>query len=282
MSFQSTRLAVTGSVARGASFGGTGGELGAVALVEWGGVAVVVAMNRLVYYRGGRGLWWRVCGVAELNISRGNELERRCVLGNEVKCAMRVGRNRTEGKALLETAEIIFRGATRLKIPFAEMKSVEAVKGDLVVKVGGELVAFEVGEKVAAKWREKILHPKSRIEKLGVKPGARVSVIGKFEPGFLRELRDLKCVVNSGAIAGGAEWIFVLAESEKDLSLVEKHAKKMKGAVGLWMVYPKGRKDITEVGVISAGRKAGLKDVKVVGFSTTHTALKFVIPLTGR
>ena len=183
---------------------------------------------------------------------------------------------------LLEAAEIIFRGSTRLKIPFAEMKSVEVVKGDLVVKAGGELVAFEVGEKVAAKWREKILHPKSRVEKLGVKTGAGVSVIGEFEPGFLRELRDLKCVVNSGAIDGDAEWIFVLAESEKDLSLVAKHAKKMKGAVGLWMVYPKGRKDITEVGVISAGRKAGLKDVKVVGFSATHTALKFVIPLADR
>jgi len=34
--------------------------------------------------------------------------------------------------------------------------------------------------------------------------------------------------------------------------------------------------------VLSAGRKAGLKDVKVVGFSATNTALKFVIPLSKR
>jgi len=34
--------------------------------------------------------------------------------------------------------------------------------------------------------------------------------------------------------------------------------------------------------VITAGRKAGLKDVKVVGFSPSHTALKFVIPLSKR
>jgi hypothetical protein len=34
--------------------------------------------------------------------------------------------------------------------------------------------------------------------------------------------------------------------------------------------------------VISAGRKAGLKDVKVVGFSPRHTALKFVIPVNKR
>ena len=33
---------------------------------------------------------------------------------------------------------------------------------------------------------------------------------------------------------------------------------------------------------IAAGRNSGLKDVKVVGFSPTHTALKFVIPLAER
>jgi len=48
------------------------------------------------------------------------------------------------------------------------------------------------------------------------------------------------------------------------------------------VIYPKGMKQITEVDVISAGRATGLKDVKVVGFSATHTALKFVIPVEKR
>jgi hypothetical protein len=47
-------------------------------------------------------------------------------------------------------------------------------------------------------------------------------------------------------------------------------------------VYPKGQKQITENDVLGAGRKSGLKDVKVVGFSPTHTALKFVIPVESR
>jgi len=47
-------------------------------------------------------------------------------------------------------------------------------------------------------------------------------------------------------------------------------------------VYEKGKKELTENDVIAAGRKAGLKDVKVVGFSSTHTALKFVLPLEKR
>jgi hypothetical protein len=195
---------------------------------------------------------------------------------------MRIGKKRSEGKVLLETKEIIFRGDTPRRIPFARMKSVAARNGDLLVRVAGELLAFEVGEKAAAKWREKILHPRSRVEKLGVQAEARVSLFGDFPKDFLQELAKLECRVHRSAAAGDAPWIFVLVESEKELPAVARLAKKMAGSVGLWVVYPKGRQDITEAGVISTGRKAGLKDVKVVGFSATHTALKFVIPLADR
>jgi hypothetical protein len=195
---------------------------------------------------------------------------------------MRIGKKRSEGQVLLETNEIIFRGDASLKIPFARMKSVEALDGDLLVRVADELLAFEVGEKAAARWRERILHPKSRVEKLGVQASARVSLVGDFAEDFLEELAELECVLKTSGAFDEAEWIFVLVESAKDLPAVVKLAKRMEGSVGLWVVYPKGRKDITEVAVISAGRKAGLKDVKVVRFSATHTALKFVIPLADR
>jgi hypothetical protein len=64
--------------------------------------------------------------------------------------------------------------------------------------------------------------------------------------------------------------------------VVAKIGKSVKGAAGLWLVYPKGKKEVTEKDVIGAGRKTGLKDVKVVGFSPTHTALKFILPLAKR
>jgi hypothetical protein len=195
---------------------------------------------------------------------------------------MRTGKKRSEGQVLLETNEIIFRGQAPRKIPFARMQSVEVQDGDLLVRVADEWLAFEVGEKAAAEWRARILHPKSRAEKLGVKTNARVSLVGAFAQDFLQELAKWKCVVKTSGACDEAEWIFLLVEAEKDLPAVAKLAKKMAGSVGLWVVYPKGRKDIRESGVISTGRKAGLKDVKVVGFSATHTALKFVIPLARR
>ncbi|MGA2810767.1 MAG: hypothetical protein ABSG16_05160 [Candidatus Acidiferrum sp.] len=202
-------------------------------------------------------------------------------MGNELQCTVRFGKQVLRGKALLETSELIFRGDFPLKIPFKAMKSVDAVDGELRVEAPEGRVVFEIGDS-AVKWREKILHPKSRIEKLGVKRDARVSLLGDFDDDFIRELAALTDNLSTVAIGGDAEHIFFSAPSKRELSVVSKHAKRMKGSVALWVVYPKGQKEITENDVIGAGRKSGLKDVKVVRFSQTHTALKFVIPLDER
>lgn len=186
------------------------------------------------------------------------------------------------GRALLETSELIFRSdALRLKIPFAEMKSVKAVEGELRVQSADGAVVFELGP-CAEKWAHKILNPKSRMEKLGVKQGTKVTVIGKMESEFEAELERAAPDFARGAIAKDTELIFLISDTQKGLARATNIAKVMKGFTALWIVYPKGRKDITEIDVLSTGRKAGLKDIKVVGFSPTRTALKFVIPLDKR
>jgi hypothetical protein len=207
--------------------------------------------------------------------------ERGTTVGNEVKCTVRSGKQESEGKALLETSEILFRGEFRLKIPFSTIKSAQAVDGELRLQTTDGLAVFQLGA-AAEKWREKIVHPKSRIEKLGVKPETRVSLLGEFDADFLRELGSLTKFVRNGNDFSDSEWIFFAADSKDKLVRVSKISKSMKGAAALWIVYPKGQKHITENDVLAAGRKSGLKDVKVVGFSPTHTALKFVIPLSQR
>ncbi len=202
-------------------------------------------------------------------------------MGQEKACRARLGKQKSEGKALLETSEILFRGEFRLKIPFSTIKSVKAVDGELRVQTAEDLAIFELGGS-AEKWCEKILHPKTRIEKLGVKAGAKVALIGSFDVDFLRELKGLTSPAAEGKAPVDCDWIFFSTDSQKELSHIAKLAKSMKGAAALWIVYPKGQKSITENDVLAAGRKAGLKDVKVVGFSPTHTALKFVIPLDAR
>ena len=207
-------------------------------------------------------------------------------MGNEVKCGVRFGKQESEGKALLETSEIIFRGDFRLKIPFAKIQSAKVVGDDLQVRIAEGEAIFKLGAATASKWREKILHPKTRIEKLGIKPGTKVSLIGfaNQDEQFEKEIENAKAVVTptDQAPPKDCDFIFLGIDTNKQLTLIAKIARGMLGAVGLWIVYPKGQQHITEGDVLSAGRKAGLTDIKVVGFSRTHTALKFVIPVNKR
>jgi hypothetical protein len=204
-------------------------------------------------------------------------------MGNEVKCVARIDGKKDQGKALLETSEVIFRGAEcRVKIAFAEMKSVAAEDGELRIKTTGGEFRFAVGLAAAEKWREKILHPKTRAEKLGVKAGMRVAVVGDREAALAKELRQNKAQIVNGNATASAELIFWFVDEKSGLGIAGKIAKNLEGAAGLWIVYPKGKKEITENDVLNAGRKTGLKDVKVVGFSPTHTALKFVVPVAKR
>ena len=210
-------------------------------------------------------------------------------MGNEAICVVKFGKQKARGKALLETSEVIFRsedGALRLKLRFADLKSASATDGELRLETADGPAIFQLGAN-AAKWCEKILHPKTRVEKLGIKLNASVSLVGDFDADFLGELRSVTknlsiAGTNGGKAAPNAEWIFFSADTSKELSQVAKLAKSLKGAASLWVVYPKGQKQITENDVLAAGRKCGLKDIKVVGFSPTHTGLKFVIPVENR
>jgi len=202
-------------------------------------------------------------------------------MGQEVICTARWAGKSVPGKALLETAELLFRGEERLKIPFSSIRGATAVDGELRLKTDTGPVIFELGER-AEKWRQKIANPKSVMEKLGVKAGEKVAVFGKLDVDLLKRLKKQKSAIAKAKIADGTSWIFLGAETREELGKIKKIGARMKGSAALWVVYPKGQKSITELGVIGAGRNSGLKDVKVVGFSATHTALKFMMPIEKR
>jgi hypothetical protein len=207
-------------------------------------------------------------------------------MGNEVNCRVRYGKQESEGKVLLETSEIIFRGDFRLKISFAAILSAKVVGDELQLQTAEGVAIFELGASAAQKWREKILHPKTRIEKLGIKPGMKVSLIG-FEDQdeeFLKELQTTEAVMTpaKNGLPKECDCILLRTDTKQQLAQVATIARKMLGAMALWIIYPKGQKHITEDDVFAAGHKAGLTDIKVVRFSATHSALKFVIPVKKR
>lgn len=201
-------------------------------------------------------------------------------MGQELACSVLADGKWHRGKALLEANEIIFRGEVRLKIPFTSIKTMDAGAGKLQVCTKEAAYLFNLGPK-AEKWRRRIANPKSLLDKLGVKPGDSVSLQGSFPADFLADLKKQGALVTGGKSKFPA-WIFLAAGSLSDLSKVKSAASALRNSAALWIVYPKGQKSITEHTVRSAALCSGLTDVKVASFSSTLTALKFVIPLAKR
>jgi hypothetical protein len=119
-------------------------------------------------------------------------------------------------------------------------------------------------------------------EKLGIKPGQRVAVLGVEDAEFQRDLEAIVSDYSRGDRVSDADLIFFSAEAKEDLLQLKSLSRSIRKSGGIWVVYPKGQSHIREIDVINAGKSAGLTDNKVVRFSATHTALRFVIPLAQR
>jgi hypothetical protein len=197
-------------------------------------------------------------------------------VGQELECKARIQRRgRMLGKAQLETDYVLFRGRQRFKVSFGELTGVKADSGILKLEFAGGPAELELGD-AAEKWARKILNPPSLMDKLGVKPGLTVRLVGEFddvESGFPQEIAKRQAV----AVAKGkCDLLFLGAGTAAHLDRIGKLKADLKPGGVIWVVYPKGVPQITEIQVIQAGRAAGMKDVKVVRFSATHTGLKFV------
>jgi hypothetical protein len=120
---------------------------------------------------------------------------------------------------------------------------------------------------------------KSRSQKLGIKAGQSVLLVGVTDAHFLAEVQGCGARITR---TGALDLIFCLVETRAALQTLPELAKRLKRDGALWTLRPKGSPHISESDVMKAGKAAGLVDVKVVRFSDTHTAEKFVIPVKDR
>jgi Protein of unknown function (DUF3052) len=201
-------------------------------------------------------------------------------MGDEARCTVRYRDRVSAGKALLETEALVFRGDFRLQIPLREIRSAAADDGRLQVVFADGEASFELGPR-AARWAERIRNPRTLVDKLGVRSGSRVAVLGVDDDGFREQLREQNVDFSEEAIAG-ADAIVFQAASCSDLDRLGELRGLLEPSGMIWVVAPKGGREPREADVLSAGKKAGLVDVKVARFSDTHTAHKFVIPVAHR
>ena len=123
---------------------------------------------------------------------------------------------------------------------------------------------------------------RSLLDKLGVKPGQRILILDILDASFLNEIKPFSPKFAETKPANDLDLIFLGAEEKDALRHLARLRKFIAKNGGIWVVYPKGKQHIREIEVIAAGKFAGLTDNKVCSFSATHTALRFVIPLSQR
>ena len=200
-------------------------------------------------------------------------------MGRQLACTARHAGRESAGRALLETDEVVFRGDFRLVVPRADIRRARAADGWLELEFEGGPASLLLGAD-AERWARDIANPKTVVDKLGVKPGQRVALVGLADPDFERRLADRGAqLVGDGS---AVDHLFAAVESADDLCALPALVPRIVRNGAVWTIRRKGRPDLTESDVMAAGKAAGLVDVKVVRFSDTHTAEKFVIPLSAR
>ena len=122
----------------------------------------------------------------------------------------------------------------------------------------------------------------SRVKKLGARPGMRALLIDVPDDGLADELRAAGMEIVEGPRTR-ADMVFVGVASVADLARIRRYKTRIPREGTLWLIRPKGKDTpVSERDAMQAGLESGLVDVKVVSFSDTHSALKYVYRLDDR
>lgn len=199
-------------------------------------------------------------------------------MGRESTATVRHGGRETTGKALLESAEIIVRGELRLRLPLAGITRVTVRGDDLVLLTAAGTTVLTLGAREAALWAEKIRNPRSLLDKLGVKPGLRVALVGLSEADLPEPLAARGVERVGPRSLRDLDLLLAAADGPAALEKLPRWRAALRPDGGLWVIYRKGVKSFGEDAVRAAARAQGLVDVKVAAFSATHSALKLVVP----
>lgn len=206
-------------------------------------------------------------------------------MGLETRSQLRLGRSSFAGQAHVDSLAFTFRGETRLDVPLATIRSATVGRaGALAVQhAAGDFTLLLESPETAAKWADKLLHPPSLCDKLGLKPGQRVVALGIDDADFLRAATALLQTSPSPTLTREADVILLGAETGRDLARLPALKKNLPPHGALWVISRKGRDaTLKDTEILQAGRDAGLANNKSCSFSATHTATRFVIPRAQR
>lgn len=208
-------------------------------------------------------------------------------MGYEAKCRARVeergaGVREADATVLLETDELIVRGEARIRVARSAIAKVATRNGVVTITAPNATISLSLGA-AAATWEAKLKEaPKRLIDKLDVKPGAKVWLAGVDDETLIRELAERTVNVSRGTSASRCDVVFVQVNTEDQLGRIAKAANAITPDGAVWVVHPKGKAGIADTTIYANAKALGLTYTKVARVSETLTAEKLVWPVAQR
>ena len=197
-------------------------------------------------------------------------------MGREASAEGRCGPESGPVKALLESHEIILRGAIRRRFELSRIEALSISGDTLRFRVGAEEIDLDLGAKEAAAWLRKISAPPPTLaEKLGIGPARKVLFFGEAPEPLLREaLHDFQAKTPGEAVVALA----VVTNEAVLAEAIAEHARAMPAQAPLWIVHPKGAKaSLTDGQVRATMRGLGFIDSKSSAVSDAFTATRYAL-----
>ena len=201
-------------------------------------------------------------------------------MGREATCHCQWSGVFGQCRVLLESNELILRGAISRRTLISSLTHVFVQGGELHLQVGEEAVVLTLGADLAKRWAEKIATPPPTLAtKLGISPTTRLLLVGEFATDELERAIAQAATTdgkNPNLILAGVR---VAADLDYALDVYAHHPSNPP----IWIIYRKGTsklkgpgKLIGETEIRTLLRQEGFIDTKVASVSASLTALRFI------
>ena len=120
---------------------------------------------------------------------------------------------------------------------------------------------------------------RSTVQKLGVRSGDRVEVVGDVGPGLRRDVKEAsgRGLVRSGELDGA----IVLVESvEEAEGVLDRYRPRLRDTGYLWLITRKRGREayVNQMLLVPGAKKRGLIDNKTCSIDDERSGIRFVVP----
>lgn len=212
-------------------------------------------------------------------------------MGREARCAVQVhGNDHVEragdARVHLDNDELLVSGPARsglrARIPRATIRDVDADGGVVHVRWDEGTLALHLGARSDA-WAAALREPpKPVIDKLGVKAGMTVSVVGVPNDALVAQLRARATDLAVGTFTPASHVILLGVATPADLDAITPASAALRPHGALWVLHPRGVREVADTVIFAAGKAAGLVATKVARIDDVLTGEMLVRPKASR